>query len=368
MSSDSQRYTNVAVTLHWVMALCFFAMLASGLVMTEDDLLPKDLRYSMFQWHKSLGVLLLIAFFVRIGWKLFHRVPSLPESIKGLEKLAAKAGHYALYFWMFAVPMSGWAVVSSSSYGLPTVVFGWFTWPHIPGLSGNEAIHDLGEEAHELLAYSFMALIAVHIAAVIKHAVIDKHNLLPRMWFGSLLLALLVLPNSVHAAEYAVDYEHSELSFSGTHAGNEFSGVFEDWTAEIAFDPDDLEGSHVHVVIQTKSAKTGDKQYDGALATKDWFNAKKFPEAVFDSTAIDANDDGSYAVSGNLAIKEIVKPISFNFTLTDITQNPVEAEASFSLNRLDYEMGLKSDPGAEWVAEDIVLQLKVSAASKQSTE
>jgi len=106
--------------------------------------------------------------------------------MKPLEKKAAKAGHWAFYGWMIALPIAGWVMVSSSPYGLPTIVFGWFEWPHIPGIAANEDIEEFAEETHALLAYSFMALIAMHIAAVIKHWLVEKENLLPRMGIGTL--------------------------------------------------------------------------------------------------------------------------------------------------------------------------------------
>ncbi len=365
MTADTRRYTKAAVILHWIMALAFFGMLASGLAMAQEDLLERSLKFQMYQWHKSLGVLLLLAFFARIGWRLFHKAPSLPDSINKLEQWAAKGGHYALYLWMIAVPMTGWVMVSSSNYGLPTIVFGWFTWPHIPGLAGDEAINGAAHVAHKYLAYIFIALIAGHIAAVIKHAVIDKHNLLPRMWFGSVLAALMLFaPAPVKAADYAVDYDNSVITFTGVHAGNEFQGTFEDWEAVITFDPDKLEDSHVRVVIKTASAKTGDKLYDGTLPETDWFDVKNHPEAVFESETISKNDDDTYNVSGNLQIKEQVKPLSFDFSLTDLTADPVTVEAGFIIDRLDYGLGVKSDPSAEWVDQDISLQLKVLAGAK----
>lgn len=364
MSTDTQRYTKVAVILHWIMGLSFIAMLVSGILMAQDDLLERSLKFQMYQWHKSLGVLLLISFFLRIGWRLFHKAPSLPGSINKLEQWAAKGGHYALYLWMLVVPLSGWIMVSSSNYGLPTIVFGWFTWPHIPGIAGNEALNGSAHIAHKYLAYVFIALILGHIAAVIKHAVIDKHNLLPRMWFGSLLAAMLILSSTVTAAEYVVDQEGSEIAFTGTHAGNEFTGVFEEWKADITFDPDDLENSHIHVEIKPATAKTGDKMYDGTLPEKDWFDVKNYPVAVFESQTITANENGTYEVTGNLKIKELEKPVTFDFTLSDIAQSPVQAEAAFVIDRLEFAIGAKSDPAAEWVAREIALQLKILAVQK----
>lgn len=183
MSGTPARYHAIAIALHWVMAIAFLLMLASGIIMTSD-MLEKSDRFTLYQWHKSLGVLLLISFVLRLTVRLLAKPPTLPASMKPAEKKMAIAGHWALYVWMLLVPLSGWLLVSSSAFGLPTVVFGWFTWPHIPNISGNHDIHEFAEASHGLLAYMFLTLIAVHIAAVVKHYVIDKENLLPRMGIG----------------------------------------------------------------------------------------------------------------------------------------------------------------------------------------
>lgn len=178
---DTQRYTIIAMILHWVMAMAFFLMLGSGLAMGYLDL-DKSFLFQMIQWHKSLGVLLLVAFVLRVVWRLSHKPPALPAAIKGFDAVAAKLGHIGLYALMLAVPLSGWIMVSSSVYGLPTIVFGWFEWPHIPAIAANETINGGSRFAHEWLAWAFLLLIAGHIAAVIKHAVKEKVNLLPRMY------------------------------------------------------------------------------------------------------------------------------------------------------------------------------------------
>jgi cytochrome b561 len=178
-----QRYHRAAIILHWVMAVAFILMLFSGLTM-ETNWYSKSLRFQMYQWHKSLGVLLLIAFFLRVAIRFIKPHPELPAQMKPLEKKAAKLGHFALYGVMLAVPLSGWVMVSSSKLGLPTLVFGLFEWPHVPGVQGMKAIHSFAYESHELLAYGLIALIVLHVLAVIKHAVVDKENLLPRMGIG----------------------------------------------------------------------------------------------------------------------------------------------------------------------------------------
>jgi cytochrome b561 len=181
--TPKSRYNSLAIILHWVMAICFILMLGSGLVMTEDGLLEKSMQFTLYQWHKSLGVLLLIAFFLRIAVRLISKPPTLPVNFLKWERMAAHAGHWGLYALMLSIPLAGWAIVSSSSYGLPTIVFGLFEWPHIPNIAGNHDIEEIAEEVHEILAYALMVMIALHVGAVIKHFVKDKINLLPRMWW-----------------------------------------------------------------------------------------------------------------------------------------------------------------------------------------
>lgn len=180
-----KRYHSLAILLHWLMALAFIGMLASGLVI-EYGGLGKAQLFALFQWHKSFGITLLLAFVLRLIVRIVAHRPPYPTFMKPWEILASRLVHGALYFWMLAVPLSGWVMVSSSALGLPTILFGWWEWPHIPGLAGNTYISSLAHEAHELLAYSFMILITIHVAAVLKHAMLDQKNLLPRMGIGKM--------------------------------------------------------------------------------------------------------------------------------------------------------------------------------------
>lgn len=177
------RYNAAAVALHWVMAVAILLMLVSGFVMAFADI-GQALQFRMYQWHKSLGVLLLLAVVARILLRLLTRVPPLPASMPGAEKALAKAGHLALYGLMVAMPLTGWVMVSASVFGLPTIVFGWFEWPHLPGLGADAAVEGVAKSIHFWLALAIAATIAGHIAAVIKHIVVDRENILARMWFG----------------------------------------------------------------------------------------------------------------------------------------------------------------------------------------
>ena len=192
MTVPATRYHGAAIILHWVMAVAFILMLASGLSLEYVDFEPhfetadaaKQFKYQLFQWHKSLGVLLLIAVALRIAVRLWQKPPALPAAFKRWEAVAATLGHLGLYAAMIVMPLSGWLMVSSSPFGLPTMVFNLFEWPHFPGVAANESVNGAMKFIHWIGAWAFLALLAAHIGAVIKHYLFDHENLLRRMWWS----------------------------------------------------------------------------------------------------------------------------------------------------------------------------------------
>ncbi|MDM7859903.1 cytochrome b [Alteromonas sp. ASW11-36] len=181
--SSPHRYHSIAIVLHWVIALALLFMFASGLYMVNVDI-SKAEQFRWFQIHKSAGVLMLWAIVLRLIVRWFSKQPSLPIEIPQNEHKQALWGHRLLYVALILMPLTGWMMVSASSFGLPTIVFDWFKWPHIPGVRGNETVESLARLSHWYIALAFMVFISIHIAAVVKHKYRDKVNLLPRMWWS----------------------------------------------------------------------------------------------------------------------------------------------------------------------------------------
>jgi cytochrome b561 len=175
-----QAYHLTSKTLHWLMAIGFFLMLSTGLYMEYADI-SKGLQFRLYQWHKSGGVLLLLAIVFRVLARMIFAGPPPMADLSTFDARAAKIAHKILYALMIVIPISGWFMVSASVFGLPTIVFGWFEWPHIPGIQGNTSIEDFARGIHWVLTWSFGLVIAVHIAGAIKHQVIEKKDILSRM-------------------------------------------------------------------------------------------------------------------------------------------------------------------------------------------
>ncbi len=188
-ASAQQRYTVVAIVLHWLIAVAVLAMFGSGLWMV-DAIDVKETRadaFTVYQWHKSLGLTILVLMGLRVIWRLTHRPPELPAGMKPFEKLAAHGTHVAFYVLLVAAPLLGWAMVSASVYGLPTIWFGLFEWPHLPVLSeleNKKPVEDAMRLAHGWVAWVLIGLVVLHLAAVVKHSVVDRDGLLKRMLPG----------------------------------------------------------------------------------------------------------------------------------------------------------------------------------------
>lgn len=178
-----KQYHSVAIILHWLIAIALVFMFVSGLYMVNADIGKAD-QYKLYQVHKGAGVLLLVSIGVRIAVRLVTRQPRLPDRLTRTDKRLAKSGHIALYGAMIVMPLSGWLMVSASPFGLPTIVFDWFQWPHVPGVERNKLVESLSRNIHWYTGLMFLSLIAVHIGAVFKHSIIDHIKLLPRMWWN----------------------------------------------------------------------------------------------------------------------------------------------------------------------------------------
>ena len=165
------------------MALGIVALAAMGLVMTYFKHEPMRL-FQIYQLHKSIGITVLLAAFLRLAWRLSHRPPNLPEAMPAVEKTAAAGGHLLLYAFMFALPFTGWALVSASVLSIPTVLYGILPWPDLPllpALDDKASAEAVLKLVHAYGAYALIALVAVHSAAALRHHFVIRDDVLSRM-------------------------------------------------------------------------------------------------------------------------------------------------------------------------------------------
>lgn len=171
----SDRYDRGAIWFHWVIALLVILNLAIGLL---HESLLEGVKSAM-PLHKSIGLTVIVLTLARIAWRLTHRPPRHSPPLPPLERRAAGATHFLLYALMLALPLTGWAMMSGSPR--PLAWFGLFDVPLLPvGKAASGAAHD----AHGLLGWLMLALVALHIAAALRHHYLLRDGVLARMLPG----------------------------------------------------------------------------------------------------------------------------------------------------------------------------------------
>ena len=158
------RYDNIAVALHWLIAVALFAQLALGWWMIGLPKEPPGLRAEWFNLHKSLGILLGLFILFRVWWRTTHKPPLLPPYMPRWQRLLAETNHRLVYVGMVLLPVSGYLSSSFSKYpikffGYALPSWGW-DWP-----AGKSFFSDV----HEAVVWVFILLISIHIASVFWH-------------------------------------------------------------------------------------------------------------------------------------------------------------------------------------------------------
>lgn len=180
------RYTSVAIGLHWLIATLAIGQIAGGLYMEGLPRSADAERFQLIQLHKSFGITILLLTLARLGWRLTHKPPPLPAAMPGWQRTLARGVHVLFYALLIGVPLGGWAMVSASPLAetVKTYLFGVIPWPHLPLFDGVEdrrgLAHDIAE-MHELGAKVMLALVVLHVGAAMKHWLMDGDGVLESM-------------------------------------------------------------------------------------------------------------------------------------------------------------------------------------------
>ena len=373
IDAAQQRYSTVAIVLHWVLALGIAFQLALGFAMPDGPA-----GFGEYQLHKSVGITILLLTLVRLAWRLTHRPP--PPVERGFGGFLAKAVHTGFYLFLIAMPLTGWALVSTSRIEVPTVLWGVVPWPHLPLSRG---LHEAAEEAHELIAWLGIALFLLHVAGVIRHQFLLRDGLLKRMGPGGStalagLLALAVVavyfatgmkvagdavaegaygeeeeeehaheaervpleasptatptPEAEETAAAAVAVDEADkvagppsmwaiqpggrLGFTVTSGSDSYRGSFSDWNGAIRFDPDNPESADLRITVRLASASLGDATMDATIQDTDFFASAANPTATWRSTSVRRTGPNRYSASGTLSLKGASRPQAVTFTLS----------------------------------------------------
>lgn len=187
--TDAQRYSAVAIALHWAIAALIIFNIAFGFFM--EGFKP-PLKGIVIPLHISSGMTVLALTVVRIIWRLTHKPPAFTAGMKSWERTAAHLAHGLLYFIMVAMPLTGWAIISAHPPrpGAGPVIWGLFRMPPISAIANIDpatqpAAHDRFVEIHSIGGWLTLGLLVLHVAAALKHQFYDRHAEFARMGIGS---------------------------------------------------------------------------------------------------------------------------------------------------------------------------------------
>lgn len=179
LGNSPRSFGGISRTLHWGMALAILGMLALGMTLTRMQ--PSLANLWLYGLHKSVGVVLLIAWGLRLVW---HRVSPVPAPIAAgvaaWQLRAARAVHIALYLLMGGLPVTG--LIGSAATGIDTVIFNRWTLP--PLVAPSETLEHLFLGLHHWLAWTLVACLVLHVAGALDRHIRKQDATLWRMLTG----------------------------------------------------------------------------------------------------------------------------------------------------------------------------------------
>jgi cytochrome b561 len=176
-NNNSNTYGITSRVFHWSMAGIFFGIFPLGYIMVNMD--DSDFKFSLFNIHKCIGVLLFSLVAARLIWRLITAQPALPRSVPAWQRHFARFNIAMLYVLMFAMPVSGFMGSILGGYGIN---FSLFT---IPPIAHDKLISEFFEELHGLLAYSLIFFFSLHLLGALYHHYFLRDGVFKRMWIIS---------------------------------------------------------------------------------------------------------------------------------------------------------------------------------------
>ena len=171
------RYRRIVMWIHWITAILVLTQVYFGFTFHD---LPRGSpeRTFFFGWHKTLGALILVLALTRLAVRLLNPPPPYPSDYPKWQRFVAVWNHRLFYILLIALPLTGLAAVSGRAED------GWVPLQlglRLPAIPGIAAENDFGE-VHEVLVWTTITLLVLHVAAALYNQFISPTNVADRMW------------------------------------------------------------------------------------------------------------------------------------------------------------------------------------------
>jgi cytochrome b561 len=171
----TDHYPPTSKILHWLVAISVLTTVPVAIAM--DRVAQGPTQDALFNFHKSLGILILLLMVLRLINRLVVGAPIPDPNIPTWQKTVSAIVHTTLYALLLAMPVVGY--VANSAYGASTPFFGLFNLPAV--VSQNEALSKQLFTLHRWAGYLVILLVLTHVGAALYHYFVRRDNVLPRM-------------------------------------------------------------------------------------------------------------------------------------------------------------------------------------------
>ncbi|MEU6121359.1 YceI family protein [Streptomyces sp. NPDC047123] len=169
--------------------------------------------------------------------------------------------------------------------------------------------------------------------------------------------------------QWTIDRPHSRIGFSVRHAMvTTVRGAFADYESSLYFDGARPAASRAEIVIRVGSVDTGVEQRDAHLVGADFFDARRFPDMVFRSTAAVHEGGESFRMAGDLTIRDVTRPVELQLDYLGSVVDPfgferVGFDGTTTIDRTDWGLvyNQRLAAGGTMVSEKVRLQFDISA-------
>ncbi len=179
--NSATGYGTITKTFHWLVFFIFFNQYLVAYSMLNTAVNETGLggysQATLFNWHKSIGLIALLVILLRYTWRKTTRLPNWADSLSRSERKLIHWYELILYAAMFIMPISGYFYVMAGGYG----VHFFSTW-HLPNpIPRSETLAFVARWTHIGTGWIILAGLTVHVGLVLKHQLVDKDGLLRRM-------------------------------------------------------------------------------------------------------------------------------------------------------------------------------------------
>ncbi|EUJ46979.1 YceI family protein [Listeria riparia] len=171
--------------------------------------------------------------------------------------------------------------------------------------------------------------------------------------------------------KWNVDPAHSSIEFQVKHMMvSKVKGAFKNFSADLTLDPEDLTTANLSFTVDAASIDTRQEQRDGHLKGPDFFDVENYPSITFQSTNIVADSSNEYKVTGDLTIRTITKPITFNVEYEGTSKDPMSGnmvagfEGTGKFNRKDFELNYNAvlETGGVLIGDEVKLNIQIEVS------